>query len=98
MLLKGEGCVFETWNGFLLILGLLITEQFWAQSENKPLQRSIEVDHKQIPLKGSQEQCPPWFFTKDFLWTPPTQQSPKSFERDIQMGESEAFLDRGEEF
>ena len=75
-------------------------QQLWAQSENQPLRRSIEVDpQSKSLLKVPKDNALPDFLQKDFLSnTPHPNKAPKSFERDIQMGESEAFLDRGEEF
>lgn len=75
-------------------------QQLWAQSENQPLRRSIEVDpQSKSLLKVPKDNALPDFLQKDFLSnTPQSNKAPKSFERDIQMGESEAFLDRGEEF
>ena len=84
----------------LLILGILLVQQLWAQSENQTLRRSIEVDpQSKSLLKVPKDNALPDFLQKDFLSnTPQPNKAPKSFERDIQMGESEAFLDRGEEF
>ncbi|MGC6478746.1 MAG: hypothetical protein ACON42_00005, partial [Flavobacteriaceae bacterium] len=84
----------------LLILGILLVQQLCAQSENQPFNRSIEVDpQSKSLLKVPKDNALPDFLQKDFLSnTPQPNKAPKSFERDIQMGESEAFLDRGEEF
>lgn len=75
-------------------------QQLWAQSENQPLQRSIEVDPlSKSLLKVPEDNALPDFLKKDFLSnTPKSNEAPKSFEKDIQMGIREAFIDPGDEF
>lgn len=75
-------------------------QQLWAQSENQPLQRSIEVDPlSKSLLKVPEDNALPDFLKKDFLSnTPKPNEAPKSFEKDIQMGIREAFIDPGDEF
>ena len=60
----------------LLILGLLLVQQLWAQSENQPLRRSIEVDpQSKSLLKVPKDNALPIFCKRIFYRTPPTQQS-----------------------
>lgn len=75
-------------------------QQLWAQSENQPPQRSIEVDPlSKSLLKVPEDNALPDFLKKDFLSnTPKPNEAPKSFEKDIQMGIREAFIDPGDEF
>ena len=75
-------------------------QQLWAHSENQPLQRSIEVDPlSKSLLKVPEDNALPDFLKKDFLSnTPKPNEAPKSFEKDIQMGIREAFIDPGDEF
>ena len=75
-------------------------QQLWAQSENQPLQRSIEVDPlSKSLLKVPEDNALPDFLKKDFLSnTPKPNEAPKSFEKDIQMGIREAYIDPGDEF
>ena len=75
-------------------------QQLWAQSENQPLQRSIEVDPlSKSLLKVPEDNALPDFLKKDFLSnTPKPNEAPKSLEKDIQMGIREAFIDPGDEF
>lgn len=75
-------------------------QQLWAQSENQPLQRSIEVDPlSKSLLKVPEDNALPDFLKKDFLSnTAKPNEAPKSFEKDIQMGIREAFIDPGNEF
>jgi len=75
-------------------------QQLWAQSENQPLQRSIEIDPlSKSLLKVPEDNALPDFLKKDFLSnTPKPNEAPKSFEKDIQMGIREAFIDPGDEF
>ena len=75
-------------------------QQLWAQSENQPLQRSIEVDPlSKSLLKVPEDNALPDFLKKDFLSnTPKPNEAPKSFEKDIQMGIREASIDPGDEF
>ena len=46
-------------------------------------------------LKVPKDNALPDFLQRTFIEHPQPNKAPKSFERDIQMGESEAFLDRG---
>lgn len=75
-------------------------QQLWAQSENQPLQRSIEVDPlSKSLLKVPEDNALPDFLKKEFLSnTAKPNEAPKSFEKDIQMGIREAFIDPGDEF
>ena len=75
-------------------------QQLWAQSENQPLQRSIEVDPlSKSLLKVPEDNVLPDFLKKEFLSnTAKPNEAPKSFEKDIQMGIREAFIDPGDEF
>ena len=84
----------------LVLLMFLLMQQLWAQSENQPLQRSIEVDPlSKSLLKVPEDNALPDFLKKDFLSnTPKPNEAPKSFEKDIQMGIREAFIDPGDEF
>lgn len=84
----------------LVLLMVLLMQQLWAQSENQPLQRSIEVDPlSKSLLKVPEDNALPDFLKKDFLSnTPKPNEAPKSFEKDIQMGIREAFIDPGDEF
>ena len=84
----------------LVLLMVLLMQQLWAQSENQPLQRSIEIDPlSKSLLKVPEDNALPDFLKKDFLSnTPKPNEAPKSFEKDIQMGIREAFIDPGDEF
>ena len=75
-------------------------QQLWEKSENQPLQRSIEVDPlSKSLLKVPEDNALPDFLKKDFLSnTAKPNEAPKSFEKDIQMGIREAFIDPGNEF
>ena len=77
-----------------------LMQQLWAQSENQPLQRSIEVDPlSKSLLKVPEDNALPDFLKKEFLSnTAKPNEAPKSFEKDIQMGIREAFIDPGDEF
>lgn len=72
----------------------------WGQNENKPLQRKIEVDPTSKSLLKIPEKNPlPNFLQKDFLSKTPDVNTPsKSFEKDIQMGFKEDFIDPGQEY
>ena len=67
---------------------------------NQPLQRSIEVDPlSKSLLKVPEDNVLPDFLKKEFLSnTAKPNEAPKSFEKDIQMGIREAFIDPGDEF
>ena len=84
----------------LVLLMVLLMQQLWAQSENQPLQRSIEVDPlSKSLLKVPEDNVLPDFLKKEFLSnTAKPNEAPKSFEKDIQMGIREAFIDPGDEF
>lgn len=72
----------------------------WGQNENKPLQRKIEVDPTSKSLLKIPEKNPlPNFLQKDFLSKTPDVNTPsKGFEKDIQMGFKENFIDPGQEY
>ena len=72
----------------------------WGQNENKPLQRKIEVDPASKSLLKVPEKNPlPNFLQKDFLSKTPNVNTPsKGFEKDIQMGFKEDFIDPGQEY
>lgn len=72
----------------------------WGQNENKPLQRKIEVDPASKSLLKIPEKNPlPNFLQKDFLSKTPDVNTPsKGFEKDIQMGFKENFIDPGQEY
>ena len=72
----------------------------WGQNENKPLQRKIEVDPASKSLLKIPEKNPlPNFLQKDFLSKTPDVNTPsKGFEKDIQMGFRENFIDPGQEY
>ena len=72
----------------------------WGQNENKPLQRKIEVDPASKSLLKIPEKNPlPNFLQKDFLSKTPNVNTPsKGFEKDIQMGFKEDFIDPGQEY
>ena len=72
----------------------------WGQNENKPLQRKIEVDPtSKSLLKIPDKNTLPDFLQKDFLSKTPDVNTPsKSFEKDIQMGFKEDFIDPGQEY
>ena len=72
----------------------------WGQNENKPLQRKIEVDPTSKSLLKIPEKNPlPNFLQKDFLSKTPDVNTPsKGFEKDIQMGFKEDFIDPGQEY
>ena len=72
----------------------------WGQNENKPLQRKIEVDPASKSLLKIPEKNPlPNFLQKDFLSKTPDVNTPsKGFEKDIQMGFKEDFIDPGQEY
>ena len=72
----------------------------WGQNENKPLQRKIEVDPTSKSLLKIPDKNPlPNFLQKDFLSKTPDVNTPsKSFEKDIQMGFKEDFIDPGQEY
>ena len=84
----------------LLFFCFLFLQQLCAQSENQPVQRSIKVapESKSL-LKIPKDNALPDFLKKDFLKNAPNpNETPKSFEKNIQMGEREAFIDPGDEF
>ena len=71
-----------------------------GQNENKPIEKKIDLKPDSKTLLKLPEKNPlPDFLKKEFLskTTNPTAQ-PKSFEKDIQMGVNEVFLDPGETF
>ncbi len=72
----------------------------WGQNENKPLQRKIEVDPASKSLLKIPDKNPlPNFLQKDFLSKTPDVNTPsKGFEKDIQMGFKEDFIDPGQEY
>ena len=72
----------------------------WGQNENKPVQRKIEVDPASKSLLKIPEKNPlPNFLQKDFLSKTPDVNPPsKGFEKDIQMGFKEDFIDPGQEY
>ena len=72
----------------------------WGQNENKPLQRKIEVDPASKSLLKIPNKNPlPNFLQKDFLSKTPDVNTPsKGFEKDIQMGFKEDFIDPGQEY
>ena len=65
---------------------------------------ACRAQHKSCPeskslLKIPKDNALPDFLKKDFLKNAPNPNaSPKSFEKNIQMGEREAFIDPGDEF
>ena len=72
----------------------------WGQNENKPVQRKIEVDPASKSLLKIPDKNPlPNFLQKDFLSKTPDVNPPsKGFEKDIQMGFKEDFIDPGQEY
>lgn len=72
----------------------------WGQNENKPIQRKIEVDPASKSLLKIPNKNPlPNFLQKDFLSKTPDVNTPsKGFEKDIQMGFKEDFIDPGQEY
>lgn len=84
----------------LLFFCFLFLQQLCAQSENQPVQRSIKVapESKSL-LKIPKDNALPDFLKKDFLKNAPyPNETPKSFEKNIQMGDRETFIDPGDEF
>jgi hypothetical protein len=71
-----------------------------GQNENKSLQRKIDVDPTSKSLLKIPDKNPlPNFLQKDFLSkTPNVNTSSKGFEKDIQMGFQENFIDPGQEY
>ena len=72
----------------------------WGQNENKPVQRKIEVDPASKSLLKIPDKNPlPNFLQKYFLSKTPDVNTPsKGFEKDIQMGFKEDFIDPGQEY
>lgn len=72
----------------------------WGQNENKPIQRKFDVDPASKSLLKIPDKNPlPNFLQKDFLSKSPQPNAPKkSFEKDIQMGFKEEFIDPGQEY
>jgi hypothetical protein len=71
-----------------------------GQNENKSLQRKIDVDPTSKSLLKIPDKNPlPNFLQKDFLSKTPNVNTPsKGFEKDIQMGFQENFIDPGQEY
>ena len=71
-----------------------------AQNENQPIEKKINVNPDSKKLLKLPEKNPlPDFLKKDFLSKTPNPTEPqKSFEKDIQMGLKETFLDPGEAY
>jgi hypothetical protein len=71
-----------------------------GQNENKSLQRKIDVDPTSKSLLKIPDKNPlPNFLQKDFLSKTPDVNTPsKGFEKDIQMGFQENFIDPGQEY
>lgn len=71
-----------------------------AQKENKPVQRKFEVDRESKSLLKPPKNNPlPDFLQRDFMSKAPhPTASQKGFEKDIQMGFKEDFLDLGEAY
>ncbi len=72
----------------------------WGQNENKPVQRKFDVDPASKTLLKIPEDNPlPNYLQKDFLSnTPQPNNSNKGFEKNIQMGFNEQFIDPGHEY
>ena len=72
----------------------------WGQNENKPIQRKFDVDPASKSLLKIPDENPlPDFLQKDFLSESPQPNAPKKgFEKDIQMGFKEEFIDPGQEY
>ena len=72
----------------------------WGQNENKPIQRKFDVDPASKSLLKIPDKNPlPNFLQKDFLSKSPQPNAPKKgFEKDIQMGFKEEFIDPGQEY
>ena len=86
---------------FLLFYTLLVfSVSAWGQNENKPIQRKIEIDPASKSLLKIPDKNPlPNFLQKDFLSKTPDVNAPsKGFEKDIQMGFKEDFIDPGQEY
>lgn len=84
----------------LFLCGLLCSALLLGQNENKPIEKKIDLKPNSKTLLKLPEKNPlPDFLKKEFLSkaSNPTAQ-PKSFEKDIQMGVNEVFLDPGETF
>lgn len=71
-----------------------------AQNENKPVQKIFPVDPTSKSILKLPEKNPlPDFLQKDFLSKTPDVNNPSnSFEKDIQMGFKENFIDPGQEY
>lgn len=79
---------------------LLCSMSVWGQNENKPVQRKFDVDPASKTLLKIPEDNPlPNYLQKDFLSnTPQPNNSNKGFEKNIQMGFNEQFIDPGHEY
>lgn len=79
---------------------LLCSMSVWGQNENKPVQRKFDVDPASKTLLKIPEDTPlPNYLQKDFLSnTPQPNNSNKGFEKNIQMGFNEQFIDPGQEY
>ena len=79
---------------------LLCSMSVWGQNENKPVQRKFDVDPASKTLLKIPEDTPlPNYLQKDFLSnTPQPNNSNKGFEKNIQMGFNEQFIDPGHEY
>ena len=85
-----------------LLFGLLFftSALLWGQNENKPIQRKFDVDPASKSLLKLPEKNPlPNFLQKDFLSKNPNPKTPaQGFEKDIQMGFKEDFIDPGDDY
>ena len=79
---------------------LLCSMSVWGQNENKPVERKFDVDPASKTLSKIPEDNPlPSYLQKDFLSNTPQPNTPnKGFEKDIQMGFDEKFIDPGQEY
>jgi hypothetical protein len=86
---------------FILFCAVCICSiPIWGQNENKPIQRKFDVEPTSKSLLKIPDKNPlPDFLQKDFLSKTPNVNAPsKGFEKDIQMGFKENFIDPGQEY
>ncbi len=84
----------------LAILFLMVCKGVWSQVETQPLEKKIKVDPNSKSLLKIPNKNPlPDFLQKNFLeQTPNPNAAPQSFEKDIQMGLKEEFLNPGDRY
>ena len=85
-------------SNVVLLVSLFASGLLLGQNENKPIQRKFKVDPVSKSLLKLPEKNPlPNYLQKEFLSnTPKPNSASKGFEKDIQMGFNEDFIDPGD--